>query len=443
MAEWLSTNGTVWTYGSNYLVAPGRIPYIDIQCPAGFNPEQEGCGKAGGTWNQIDSAQNVWRFSYNDSNWETLFYGDFKSTDGVFRCVGSGNTDLVTQMNGLFRGCTGLVSCVTIDTSNCWHLGAMFSTCTNLTAVPYLNTSNCLDFNNFVVACPNLISVDTRIDTSKGKCFYDMFGECHSLQTIPTIDLRNADDTWKSSPGARGGNDGIFHGCPSLTYIHVIGGAGISDVSSMFVMRYNEFNKPYGVLTINWEDCYLPLVTSSGGMFETIMDYQTYPTRPAATYYSVSSISVPNIGSQYAYGCVPQAVHLGNINVPNVRATNYPYSFQFNNDLESIGTVNITPSTISGSAMYYSNFFNGMFEGCNKLTQFPNVVMPTPTNASNMHLDNMFKGVTNVGAGSYAFYQDLISKGYGSTYHSQTFNGCGSNTTAGAADLAQIPSDWK
>ena len=449
MTEWLSTNGTVWTYGGNHLAAPERIPYIDIQCPSGFDPSAVGCGKAGGTWEHLYGLR--WRFYYNDSNWHDLFYnnvrtndGDFKSADGNFRCVGSGNTDLITQMDGLFRNCSGMLSCVTIDTSNCWHLGAMFSNCTNLTEVPYLDTHNCLDFNCFVTDCTNLVSVDTRIDTSKGKCFYWMFHNCPNLTTIPTVDLRNADDTW-SSEYSSGKNYGIFDGCPSLTYIHVIGGAGISDVSGMFYMYYDQQHKPYGILTIDWEDCYLPLVTTLrwNGMFETILDSNTYPPRPVATYYSVSSISLPNIDPQYAEACIPQAVHLGNINIPNVMPHTYPYSIMFNNDLESIGTVTLTQSTIVGDNTNYSNFFKGMFDGCSKLTQFPNVFIPTPTNAWRMSLDNMFNGVTNVGAGAYAFYQDLISKGYSSASHSQTFSGCGSNTTAGASDLALIPSDWK
>ena len=133
---------------------------------------------------------------------------------------------------------------------------------------------------------------------------------------------------------------------------------------------------------------------------------------------------------------MPQAVHLGDINIPNVYTNVY-----FNNDLESIGTITLTPSVIS----YGFSQFSSMFEGCTKLTEFPNVVMPTIAHGaiSAPSLYRMFYGMTNVGAGSYAFYQDLISKGYGSTDHHQTFTNCGINTPEGAADLAQIPSDWK
>lgn len=449
MSLWyLAKDGDVLIHNNKGLTISDRIPYIDIQCPQGFDPEAEGCGKSYGHWSLIDSAMNVWRFECKYSTWHDLFYnnrsigsGDFKHTDGDFRCVGSGNTDLVIQMDGLFRNCDGLVSCATIDTQNCINLSAMFAECRYLTEVPYLNTSSNLDFNNFVVSCERLTKINEDIDTSNGRCFWWMCYGCFELQTVPTIDLRNANDTWQSEFSRRGGNDHMFTFCPSLKYVHLIGGAGISNVSAMFYMQYYESDKPTKVLTIDWDDCYLPLVTGLGTdgdgnptapMFERI--YSSY--RPDATYYSVSSISLPNIAQNVAGDYVPQAVHLGDIYVPNVYTNVY-----FNNDLESIGTITLTPSVIS----YGFSQFSSMFEGCTKLTEFPNVVMPTIAHGaiSAPSLYRMFYGMTNVGAGSYAFYQDLISKGYGSTDHYQTFTNCGINTPEGAADLAQIPSAWK
>lgn len=449
MSQWyLAKDGDVLIHNNKGLTISDRIPYIDIQCPQGFDPEAEGCGKSYGHWSLVDSAMNVWRFECKYSIWHDLFYnnrervsGDFKHTDGDFRCVGSGNTDLITQMDGLFRNCDGLVSCATIDTQNCINLSAMFAECRYLTEVPYLNTSSNLDFNNFVVSCERLTKINEDIDTSNGRCFWWMCYGCTELQTVPTINLRNANDTWQSEFSRRGGNDHMFTYCPSLKYVHLIGGSGISNLSAMFIMGYSANHKPTKVLTIDWDDCYLPLVTGFGTdgdgyqtqeMFEHIYS----GARPDATYYSVSSISLPNIAQNVAGSYVPQAVHLGDINVPNVSTY-----VRFNNDLESIGTITLTPSVIGSSIPTFSS----MFEGCTKLTEFPNVVMPTisSTAISTPSLYRMFYGVTNVGAGSYAFYQDLISKGYGSAEHYQTFTNCGINTPEGAADLAQIPSDWK
>jgi len=58
-------------------------------------------------------------------------------------------------------------------------------------------------------------------------------------------------------------------------------------------------------------------------------------------------------------------------------------------------------------------------------------------------MDSMFKGCTGVESGALALYQQASSQDIPPTYHYQTFYNCGSNTTTGAAELAQIPSDWK
>ena len=43
----------------------------------------------------------------------------------------------------------------------------------------------------------------------------------------------------------------------------------------------------------------------------------------------------------------------------------------------------------------------------------------------------------------FALYNQLSTQTTPPSSHSQTFYDCGSNTTTGSAELAQIPSDWK
>jgi len=54
----------------------------------------------------------------------------------------------------------------------------------------------------------------------------------------------------------------------------------------------------------------------------------------------------------------------------------------------------------------------------------------------------LFSGCTNVESGALDVY-NYLSALPGITGHSNAFQGCGSNTTTGSAELAQIPSDWK
>lgn len=54
-----------------------------------------------------------------------------------------------------------------------------------------------------------------------------------------------------------------------------------------------------------------------------------------------------------------------------------------------------------------------------------------------------FRNCYNVESGALALYQQLSSQANPPSTHSLMFAQCGSNTETGAAELAQIPSDWK
>jgi hypothetical protein len=58
-------------------------------------------------------------------------------------------------------------------------------------------------------------------------------------------------------------------------------------------------------------------------------------------------------------------------------------------------------------------------------------------------MSDMFWDCYNVESGALALYQQASSQARPPAYHYYTFYKCGINTTTGAAELAQIPSDWK
>jgi hypothetical protein len=58
-------------------------------------------------------------------------------------------------------------------------------------------------------------------------------------------------------------------------------------------------------------------------------------------------------------------------------------------------------------------------------------------------MNNTFGQTLNVEGGALALYQQASSQTNPPSSHSQTFYDCGKNTTTGAAELSQIPSDWK
>lgn len=79
-----------------------------------------------------------------------------------------------------------------------------------------------------------------------------------------------------------------------------------------------------------------------------------------------------------------------------------------------------------------------MFNGCSSLT-----VIPLFNTSSVTSMNNMCRNCSNVESGALALYNQASSQTTPPSNHSFTFRGCGSNTTTGAAELEQIPSDWK
>jgi hypothetical protein len=57
--------------------------------------------------------------------------------------------------------------------------------------------------------------------------------------------------------------------------------------------------------------------------------------------------------------------------------------------------------------------------------------------------DYAFYNCKKVPSGALALYESLSSQAIPPSAHSRCFYNCGSDTTTGAAELAQIPSDWK
>lgn len=79
-----------------------------------------------------------------------------------------------------------------------------------------------------------------------------------------------------------------------------------------------------------------------------------------------------------------------------------------------------------------------MFYNCTSLTAIPLFDTGSVTNMA-----QTFYWCDNVEHGALALYQQASSQSVPPAQHSGTFTDCGSKTTTGAAELAQIPSDWK
>ena len=82
----------------------------------------------------------------------------------------------------------------------------------------------------------------------------------------------------------------------------------------------------------------------------------------------------------------------------------------------------------------FKNFLNGHFE----LKE-----IPLFNTSSAEEMDYAFCDCWGVEHGALALYQQMVNQPNPPTSYVGTFAGCGSDTQTGAAELAQIPDDWK
>ena len=149
------------------------------------------------------------------------------------------DTSNVTSMNGMFSGCSSLVSIPQLDTSNVEYMDEMFSYCTALTTISQLNTSKVTSmyamFRNVVESVGPMSLVDNykdyktgpalttipQFDTSNVVNMSAMFEGCTSLKTIPQLDTSKVEDMRF-----------MFQNCISLEHIASI------DMSSVEYTNY-------------------------------------------------------------------------------------------------------------------------------------------------------------------------------------------------------------
>ena len=79
-----------------------------------------------------------------------------------------------------------------------------------------------------------------------------------------------------------------------------------------------------------------------------------------------------------------------------------------------------------------------MFYRCSSLASVPLFDTSSVTN-----MEYMFYNCKKVQSGALALYQQASTQANPPSNHTKTFYRCGDNTTTGAAELAQIPEDWK
>ena len=253
------------------------------------------------------------------------------------------NTENVTDMSGMFWGCSSLKSLDVshFDTGNVTDMSFMFSGCSGLTSldVSHFDTGNVTNMDNMFAVCSSLTSLDvSHFDTRNVTNMVGMFIICSGLTSLDVSHF----NTWNVKYMG-----GMFYGCSGLT--------------SLDVTKFNTRNG-----------------TSMGGMFYgcsslTSLDLSKFNTRnvtdmdemfcdcSSLTSLDVSNFDTGNVTNmkEMFRGCSGlTSLDVSNFNTANV--TDMCQMFEGCSSLENI-FCNDTWSDTWSIDMFY------MFYGCSKL----------------------------------------------------------------------------
>ena len=220
-----------------------------------------------------------------------------------------------------------------------------------------------------------------------------------------TVRVRTSD----GNPPSRNGGDASWE---TATLV-----SGTSDVYDVFKTgpslsnMFNGSNNVVEVLGANTAN-----VTSMNSMFYYCSNMTTIPL------FDTSSVTDMN----YMFRVCNSLTSMPLFDTSNV--TGMIYTFSGCSSLTTVPLLNTSKVT----SMY------SMLDSCTSLTTIP---LFNTSNVTDMNY--MFYGCINVQSGALALYNQASTQTNPPTYHSTTFWNCGSNTVSGAAELAQIPNDWK
>lgn len=224
--------------------------------------------------------------------------------------------------------------------------------------------------------------------------------------------------------------------CSSLTKVNL---SGLPNITTLM----QSFRNCYALTDVTISDTSLTTINGAfkgcTSLTNVSIDTSDVTEFDYAFQDCTSLITAPNLDMSHADSTYTMFFNCSSlVSIPQYSSnmlTNASYMFA---DCSSLVTV---PSF---------NFINlrtaiNMFNDCTSLTALP--VFSSATLALVRRTYGMFEGCINVESGIVNFYNSLINKSglitSPVTDYARTFRDCGSNTTTGAAELAQIPSDWK
>ncbi len=378
-------------------------PYtIRIKVEPGFTPSwvsaYDGWGDSG---SQVSGQTDVWDIYCEHSGVRNIFINGKESK--VYKILGANLGD-ITDLYGMCAACINLTSVAIFDTSNATTMEDMFAGCESLTTVPLFDTSKVTKFTNMFgrksyqghdYYCHSLTSVPL-FDMSSAVTTERMFFCCSSLINVPTFNTSNVTNMY-----------GMFDQCSSLTTVPLLDTSKVTTMGYMF----NQCTSLTSVPKFN--------TASVTNMYRTFRNCTSLTTVPLFNTSSVTSMD-GTFGGCTSLTSVPQ------FNTANV--TTVESMFNGCSSLTTIPLFNTSNVTTMGT----------FCTGCNALTRIPLF------NTSKVrNVIGAFGNCWKVQSGALALYNQMANQTNPPSSHRECFYRCGRDTTSGAAELAQIPDDWK
>ena len=272
------------------------------------------------------------------------------------------NTSKVTNMSGMFSGCSSLTSLdlSSFNTSNVKYFGyggrsdnGMFANCLSLTLLDLssFNTSQVTDMNSMFNGCSSLINLNlSSFNTSKVTNMWYMFQRCSSLTRLDLSSFNTSNVTNMSD---------MFYWCSSLTSLD-LSNFNTSSVTNMRSM----FSECSSLISLDLSSFNTSNVISMTGMF--------YDCR-SLTSLDLSSFNTSNVkfmgGSYSSDGMFSRcssltSLDLSNFNTSSVTNMNYMFS-----DCSSLTQLNL-----SNFNTYKVTNMKEMFSYCSKLQTQINIM---------------------------------------------------------------------
>ena len=316
MPYWLSTNNSGLMYNGSALGY--RSPYNPLDLPPytirfKFSGNTKPVAYSDSKWTQVSESPSVWDYTYNNSNWNDLFYSD----SGNITDILGANLVGVVSMQYTFRNFSNLVNVQPFDMSTVTDAFRMFWGCISLQSIPALDVRNTQRITGMYGMCRNLsgsivMDLDGVSEAYSLFCMADYSVAYYNRwpnHSITSITLLNADSIQNGYS--------MFSYCSALTSVNGLDVCPLEYTNFMF----DGCSSLQGSPALNMSQ-----VENTAAMFRDCTALTTVPD-----YSDVSSVTRTDGMFKNCYNVQSGALSMYNKLVQNTYADSSKYADCFTN----------------------------------------------------------------------------------------------------------------